>query len=139
LELINNNQIDAIAVPEPYLSAATDAGNIVVGTSDELGINPGVMIFTESAVKSKEKEIKSFYEAYDKAVDYINNTDPSEYMPYVIEKVGLPESINNIQLPEYQKTTLPDEKEVTQAMSWLLDKGLIKTSYTYDELVKEIK
>lgn len=139
LELINNNQIAAIAVPEPYLSAAAKEGNIVVGTSEELGINPGVMIFTEDAVKNKEKEIKSFYEAYDKAVDYINNTNPSEYMPYVINKVGLPESAQDLELPEYQKKTLPEEKEITEAMDWLLNKELIKTTYTYDELVKEIK
>lgn len=139
LELLHSNQIAAIAVPEPYLSAAAEEGNTIVGTSDELGINPGIMIFTKSAVTDKEKEIKAFYEAYDKAVAYINTTDPSEFMPYVIEKVGLPESTSNIKLPEYQKTTLPDEKEVTQAMNWLLDKELIKTAYSYDELVKEIK
>lgn len=139
LELINNNQIAAIAVPEPYLLAAIEAGNTIVGSSDELGINPGVIIFTKSAVTDKVKEIKAFYEAYDKAVEYINNTDPSQYMPYVIEKVGLPESTNNIKLPAYEKTTLPDEKEVEQAMNWLQDKELIKTSYTYEELVKNIK
>lgn len=139
LELLNSNKIAAIAVPEPYVSEAAKEGNVVVGTSDELGINPGIMLFTENAVKNKEKELKAFYDAYDKAVEYINNTDPSEYMPYVIEKVGLPESTQNINLPEYQKTTLPDEKEVDQAMNWLVDKGLIKSTYAYKDLVKKIK
>lgn len=139
LELIHNNQISAIAVPEPYLSAALSDGNILVGSSDELGINPGVMIFTQNAVKEKGKEIKSFYEAYNKAIDYIKNTNPSEFMPYVIEKVGLPESTLDIALPEYQQMALPEEKEVTDAMNWLLQKELIKTAYTYDQLVKEIK
>ncbi|MFV0344390.1 MAG: ABC transporter substrate-binding protein [Anaerocolumna sp.] len=138
LELMNNNQITAIAVPEPYLSAAVDAGGVLIASSDDLGINPGIMIFTKSAVEDKEKELKAFYEAYDKAVDYINNTDPSEFMPYVIEKVGLPESTIQIQLPTYEKTTLPEEEEVEQAMNWLVDKELIKNLYTYDELIYKI-
>lgn len=138
LELINNNQISAIAVPEPFLSAALTEGNLLVGSSDELGINPGVMIFTKSAVEDKEKEIKAFYDGYNKAVEYINSTDSSEYMPYVVEKVGLPASTLEIVLPDYKTITLPEEKDVTDAMNWLLNKELIKSTYSYEELVKTI-
>lgn len=139
LELLQNNKIDAVAMPEPYITAAGSEGEIIVSVSEELGINPGVMLFTKEAVKNKSSELKEFYNAYDKAVDYINNTDPAKFMPGVIEELGLPESALKVVLPEYEKTTLPDEEEIISAMNWLIDKGLLKNEYNYDELVKEIK
>jgi NitT/TauT family transport system substrate-binding protein len=139
LELLQNNQIDAVAMPEPFITAAGSEGETIVSTSDQLGINPGIMLFTKNAVEKKSSEIKAFYEAYDKAVDYINSTDPSKFMPDVIKKLGLPDSAKDVVLPKYEKTTLPDETEVKNAMGWLLDKGMLKNEYTYDQLVKEIK
>lgn len=139
LELLKNNKIDSVAMPEPYVTAAGKEGETIVSTSDELGINPGVMLFTEKATKEKSSEIKALYEAYDKAVEYINTTDPSVFMPAVIKELGLPDSALDVTLPEYEKTTLPDEDEVLNAMQWLIDKDMLKNEYTYEELVKEIK
>lgn len=139
LELVKNGQIPAVAMPEPFITAAKSEGLIIVGTSDELNINPGVFIFTEAAIKEKSKEIKSIYEAYNKAVDYINGNDPSLFMPEVIEALGLPATASEIELPTYEAYVLPEKEEVLSAMNWLLEKGLIKNEYTYEELVKEIK
>jgi NitT/TauT family transport system substrate-binding protein len=138
LELLQNNKIDAIAVPEPYITAAGKAGGNIVNTSDKLGINPGVMLFTKTATEKKEKEMKAFYKAYDKAVEYINSTDPKEFMPAAIKELGLPDTALEAELPKYEKTTLPDEEQVLNAMNWLLDKGLLKQEYTYKDLVKQI-
>ncbi|WFR56263.1 ABC transporter substrate-binding protein [Anaerocolumna sp. AGMB13025] len=138
LELLQNNQIDAVAMPEPYVSAAGTAGGIIVNTSDKLGINPGVMLFTKAAVEKKSDEIKAFYEAYDKAVDYINSTDQKEFMPAVIKETGLPETALTIELPQYEKTSLPEKEQVLDAMQWLYDRKLIKQAYTYEDLVKKV-
>jgi NitT/TauT family transport system substrate-binding protein len=139
LELLQNKQIDAVAMPEPYITAAGKEGDTIVSTSDERDINPGVMLFTQDAVEKKSSELKAFYEAYDKAVEYINSTDPSVFMPAVIEELGLPESALDVTLPEYEKTTLPAQEEVINAMNWLIDKEMLKNEYTYEQLVKEIK
>lgn len=139
LELLQNNQITAVAMPEPFVTAAGSNGQIIVSTSDELGINPGVFIFTEAAIKEKRNDIKAVYEAYNKAVEYINGNDPVVFMPQVIEELGLPESASNIILPVYEKAILPDEDEVISAMKWLKDKGMLENDYTYEQLVKDIK
>lgn len=138
LELIKSNQIDAAAMPEPFVTAGEKAGNIVVNTSDKLGINPGIMLFTKTAIEKKSEEIKAFYKAYDKAVDYINSTDPKEFMPQVIKDTGLPETSIDMTLPQYEKYTLPEEDQVLNAMNWLIEKGLLKNQYSYDDLVKDI-
>lgn len=138
LELLQNNRIDAVAMPEPYVTAAEKAGGTVINTSDRLGINPGVMLFTKDAVEKKENEIKAFYKAYDKAVEYINSTDSKDFMPAVIKELGLPETTLDIKLPRYETYTLPDEDQVLNAMQWLIDKGMLKKEYTYKDLVKDI-
>lgn len=139
LELLQNKQIDSVAFPEPYVTAAGNDGATVVGTSDDLGINPGVILFTKDAAEKKADEIKAFYDAYDKAVDYINSTEKSEFMPAIIKELGFPDTAIEVELPAYEKSVLPEENQVIEAMNWLVDKDLIKKEYTYNDLVKEIK
>lgn len=139
LELLENNQIDAIGAPEPFITAAQTGGGIVICTSDDLGFNPSCMMFTGNAVNNMSKELAEFYKAYDKAVDYINNNDPSEFMPKVIEELGLPESAIDVVLPYYEKNTPIEKEEVEQAVEWLTERGLIEKSLEYDDLVREIK
>ena len=139
LELLNNKQIDAIAIPEPYVTAAVAAGANLIQTSAELNINPGIMLFGKEAVESKGSEIKAMYEAYDKAVDYINSTDPSEFMPGVIDELGLPAEAMNAALPAYTAAEMPDREEVARAIGWLQSKDLLQQDYAYEELTKEIK
>ena len=38
LELLQNNQIDAVAMPEPFITAAGNDGALIVATSDQLDI-----------------------------------------------------------------------------------------------------
>lgn len=139
LELLDSGQLDAIAVPEPYVTAAVTNGAVLLGLSTDYNINPAVMMFTGDAVNNKQSELISLYEAYDMAVEYINNTDKAEYMPIVIDELGLPDSTIEVVLPKYEKMTLPDEYEVTQAVDWLVSKELVDRQYEYKELIREIK
>ena len=71
LEMLTNGKLDMATLPEPLASTAIFADGKVLSSSDKLGINPGVMLFTKDAVCSKSEEIKSFYRAYNKAVEYL--------------------------------------------------------------------
>ena len=52
----------------------------------------------------KREAIQNLYNAYDEAVQYMNETDISEYEDIVIEKVGYPEDMaGSIELQEFQK------------------------------------
>ncbi len=139
LELLTNNQIDLIAVPEPYVTAAVKEGGILLKTSTDLNINPGVMLFTKEATENKSMEIKEFYNAYNKAVDFINENinDKEVFMNEVIKELGLPDAANDIELPKYTHHTMPSEQEVKKAVYWLLEKELIKTKFEYKDLIWE--
>jgi len=135
LELLGNNQLDAITVPEPYVTAASAQGAHLVSTSAALGINPGILLFTRETVNDKADEIRALYKAYDAAVDYIHENASSVFMPDVIEELGLPEEAIDASLPDYTHAVMPSEEEVEAAMEWLQSKDMLKSEYAYDDLI----
>lgn len=107
--------------------------------SDALGINPGVMLFTAKTVADKKAELAAFYRAYNKAVAYLNETDRNEYMDLVVAKGGFPPVAKEaLVLPQYHEAALPKEKDVTDCIAWLQQKQLIKTAYTYQDLIVDV-
>lgn len=139
LELLENNQIDAIGVPEPYVTVASSNGAQILKTSEDLDINPAVVLFTEKAINEKHDELVALYEAYNKAVTYIQQSEHSKFMPNVIEELGLPNEAINVKLPQYEQMILPDKNEIRKAVNWLVSKGIMEKTIPYDELVKAIK
>ncbi len=96
LEMLQTGQADAATLPEPLASSAIKSGAKALDSTDNLGINPGVIIFAESAVKNKGNGLKAFYRAYDRAAEYINNTDVSQYIDVLTKEAGFPEDIKDI-------------------------------------------
>ncbi len=136
LEMLQSGQIDAATLPEPLASVAVEAGATVLGSSDALGINPGVLLFTADAVSEKKTELAAFYRAYNKAVEYLKSTAISEYADILIEVSGFPEDVREqLTLPEYTPAALPDRDDFDGVMAWLTGKELIQTTYQYDDLV----
>ncbi|MCG0276039.1 MAG: MetQ/NlpA family ABC transporter substrate-binding protein [Thermosediminibacteraceae bacterium] len=136
LEMLQNGKVDAATLPDPLASVAIKNGAKVIESTDRLGINPGVLLFTPEAIEQKENEIRAFYKAYNKAVEYIKNNEKSAYIDIVIEKAGFPEDVRDIiNLPEYTEAQLPSKEDFDGVMDWLVKKGLIKKVYSYDELV----
>ena len=136
LEMLQNGKLAAATLPEPMASIAIFHGCKFVTDSAELGINPGVMMFTKAAVKDKNSEIAAVYRAYNKAVDYLASTDREKYIDFIIEKNGFPsEAKSALKLPSYHKAALPEEKDITECMEWLNSKKLVSDKYSYQDLV----
>ena len=139
LEMLQNGKLAAATLPEPMGSIAIYNGCKYITGSDELGINPGVMMFTSKAVESKKAELQAFYRAYNKAVAYLNDTDKAQYMDIVIEKSGFPTAAKDaLVLPKYRPAGLPKQQDVTDCLTWMNQKNLIKQNYTYDDIVVDI-
>ena len=56
LEMLQNGKLAAATLPEPMASIAVHNGCRHITGSDELGINPGVIMFTGEAVKDKNDQ-----------------------------------------------------------------------------------
>lgn len=136
LEMLQNGKIAAATLPEPMATVAIKNGAKLINSSDKLGINPGVMLFTTKAVTEKEKELLSMYRAYNKAIDYLAKEPMENYIDLVIEKAGFPKDVKGtLVLPNYKKAMAPEQKDVDDVVNWLFTRQLIQSKYTYSDLV----
>lgn len=136
LEMLKNGKIAAATLPEPLATIAVNSGAKLLNSSDKLGVNPGVLLFTTKAAKAKGKEIQAIYQAYNKAVDYLSREPVANYIDLLIEKGGFPPAVKgSIILPAYTRASVPRPQEIESVVNWLQTKQLIKRSYTYQELV----
>ncbi|SHM59227.1 NitT/TauT family transport system substrate-binding protein [Caldanaerovirga acetigignens] len=136
LEMLQNGKVNAATLPDPLASVAVKNGAKVIESTDRVGINPGVLLFSQQAIEQKENEIKAFYRAYNKAVEFLNQNEKSSYIDIVIEKAGFPQDVKEIiNLPKYTKAGLPSKEDFNEVMDWLVKKGLVKKAFSYEELV----
>ena len=136
LEMLNNGKIDAATLPEPLASLAVKSGAKILNSTDKLGINPGVLLFTKKSVQSKTAEINAFYKAYNRAVEYLQKEELSSYIDILVKEAGFPEDVKDVlTLPSYTKAALPSQKDFDDVIEWLKGKDLIENSFKYTELV----
>ena len=140
LEMLQNGKLGAATLPEPMASIiAVHNGCKYVTGSDVLGINPGVIMFTAKTANDRRAELAAMYRAYNKAVDYLNNTPREEYIDMLVEKASFPPTAKAaLKLPEYHHAALPKESDVVDCVKWLQGKGLIKKNYTYADFVVDV-
>ncbi len=135
LEMLQNSKIDLALLPEPLASAAVLNGGSYVTTSDAIGTNPAVMIFTQASIDKKAKSISDFYKGYNQAVDYLETTDRENYIDLIVEKAGFPPTTRDtIVLPEYEHASLPDEAELKLVNEWMLEKELTENTYEFENI-----
>lgn len=135
-EALLSDQIDGLLFTEPQAGMLVKQGAHLIASSKELGIKGGTLSFTEDMIKNRKGDLKAFYEGYNKAVDYMNNSDVSEYS----------EILTNYQFPtaitEYLSNMTDDfsyagqisKEQFDNIITWTLDKGQISNSYTFEEL-----
>lgn len=139
LEMLQNGQLDGAVLPEPMGSIAVKNGSHFINSANNMKLNPGVMIFTTDSLEQKTDAIKAMYRAYNKAIDYLNNTPQYKYMDTVIAEIGLPPATKEaLTMTKYEKATLPTKEDWERSINWLNKKELVSKSYKYDDIVSDI-
>ena len=139
LEALRNNQVDAAILPAPFNETAINDGCVAIETIDNTQIMISITAFLNSVIEESPEAIQSFYKAYNKAVDYINSTDISEYEDIVISTVGYSEDMRgNIVLPKYEYNYLPAEEKVQQVFDWATNKGLLTKDIKAADVLNDI-
>lgn len=137
-EMLQSGNLAAAVLPEPMASVAVASGSRYVTGSGELGINPGVIVFADSAINEKADSIRAMYRAYNKSVEYLNHAPRAEYIDLVMEKSGFPAPARDaLELKPYRPAGLPAEKDVEEAVHWVKSKELAG-DYRYDDLVSKL-
>jgi len=138
LEMLSNGQVDLATLPEPLASSALKSGARILSSTDRLGINPGVLLFTAGTVENKFELLKAFYSAYNKAIDYLQKTRLADYYPVLVGQLSFPEGIAEVlELPSYTQASTPSRDDFEGVMQWLTQKELIDNIYSYEDLIFE--
>ncbi len=135
-EALMSNQIDGVVYTEPQAGMLVNQGAHLLGSSKEAGIKGGTLFFTDQMTTDRPGDIKAFYQAYNKAVDYMNGADVKEYSD-ILTKYQFPDAIgaylSNMDGGFAHAGTI-SEDQFDSIVKWTKDKGQISKIYTYDEL-----
>ncbi|WP_289129626.1 ABC transporter substrate-binding protein [uncultured Clostridium sp.] len=139
LEALKNNQIDAAILPAPFNDTAVADGGIEVTKIYNKDIMISVTAFLQEAIDKDAHAIKGFYNAYNKAIEFINSNDISEYEDIIISIVGYSEDMRgNIVLPEFKTNYLPAEENVQNVLEWSKNKGLLTKDINAKDVMSEV-
>lgn len=135
-EALMSDQIDGVVFTEPQAGMLVSQGAHLLGSSKEAGIKGGTLMFTDDIITNHPEAIKAFYTAYNKAIDYMNETSPSQYSD-ILTKYQFPEAISNYLTSlsgTFQHAAAIDEDRFNNIIAWIKDKKLISKTYSYAEL-----
>ncbi|MDF2540504.1 MAG: metal transporter substrate-binding protein [Herbinix sp.] len=135
-EALMSNQIDGVVFTEPQAGMLVAQGAHLLGSSKEAGIKGGTLLFTDQMITDKPGDIKAFYRGYNKAIDYMNQTEVSEYSS-ILTDYQFPEAIGNYlssRTDDFPYAGTIAQDQFDRIISWTKDKGQISKSYTYEEL-----
>ncbi len=135
-ELVMSGQVKAAVLPDPFASLAVLQGaGVVIDDTAYPEVSHSVVSFRTDVLKDRPNTIKAFLRAYDRAVRAINE-NPEKYRDILVQTARVPEALQGrYTLPRYPEGELPTEAQVADVIQWALDKGLIKQSLRYDDLV----
>jgi NitT/TauT family transport system substrate-binding protein len=138
LEMLQGGKVDAAILPEPLAGLAVKNGARVLASTDVMGGKAGAIAFTGKVLKENPGEIKAVFRAYNDAVVYLAAEPSASYLDYVIQAQSFPVEIkDSLQLPKYTPAALPSEPVFSDVVQWMKDRGLIKGSYAYKDLVDD--
>ncbi len=139
MEMLINNKIDAIVVPDPLVTFAEFKGARIIAQDTDQNLSQAVLVFNEKFLNQNKNALKSFYRAYAKAVNDLNN-HPGDYQQLLIENVNIPEPIaQNYRIQHYPQPQSPTEEDIVPILQWMKKKNLLSHNWTYQDLVQQIQ
>lgn len=136
LEALNNKQVDAAILPAPFDDTAVADGGKALAKIDNADITISAFGFTQEEIDTNSDAIKAFFAGYNKAVEYMQNTDIKEYEDILIETVGYSEDTRgNIVLPELKLNYLPKVENVQAVFDWSKKKGIIDKDLKAEDVI----
>lgn len=136
LEALRNKQVDAAILPAPFNDTAVADGGKGLADIDNADIMISSIGFLQDEIDNNEEAIKAFFIGYNKAVEYMKNTDIKEYEDIVISTVGYSEDTKgNIILPELNTNYLPDAEKVQAVFDWSKENGIITQDLKAEDII----
>ncbi len=131
LEMMMKGDVQATALPDPFITIATENGCSVITDMSQLGYQVTGIIFSQKSIDSKKDAIKAFYKSYNQAVEYIKTHSIEDIKDILISEIGFPENlIEKVKLPDYTLAQSPNSEDIRITTHWLRSKNLIPEDFT---------
>jgi len=127
-------RLDAACLPEPMMRAAVAGGARPVLDSRALPFTPGVVLFTDKAVKTKPSAIRAFYRAYNRAVRDIREGRPG-LRELLVRKGNFPPGSEDFIMPVFAPARPTGREEYADVTGWMAAKGLLEDVPPYEKVV----
>lgn len=122
LQMLLNNEMDAMFLTEPQATTARLYKNNIMFDSRDKDMRFGVMAFNTEAMKDKrrQQQLKAFIEGYNKACDLINRNG-IKHFSLLLEKYYKTDGKTLAALPEmkFEHAAAPRQKDIDTADKWL--------------------
>lgn len=136
LEMLMSGQIDATALPDPFITIATSRGAESIVCMKDLDYAVTGFVFKTEVINHKNEALKGFYQAYNEAVEYIQSHSAQDLKDILVTEIGFPETlINSVELPDYTSAQMPRDKDIQAAIDWLKSKKLIPSDFSSEDLL----
>ncbi|QIK69727.1 ABC transporter substrate-binding protein [Erysipelothrix sp. HDW6C] len=129
-----NDQFEGLVFPEPQAGMLIEKGAILIAGSQEFGLKGGSIMFTTDSLTNNRAAVEDFYNGYNKAVDYLNETKAGEYVD-ILEKYGFPQEMEayiDNRATKYQYAGVVPVDQFDNIMKWSQKQGLTTQDYSYD-------
>lgn len=136
LQLLLAGQIKAATLPDPLGYAALQAGAIEIVNDVEISdFSASVVSFSTEATEQHSDTVTKFMRAWDKAAAALNK-DPESFRPLMLKKIRVPKNARETYpIPQFPRHNNVSKEQWDDAISWLLEKDLIKSPVSYKDSV----
>jgi NitT/TauT family transport system substrate-binding protein len=123
VQMLQNNEMDALWMPEPQATQARQMKHPVVFDSRDAKLQLGVVAFREKEMRREEraKQLNMFLKAYNQACDSINKNGIRHYRKLIVERYNVRRQVAD-ELPKnlrYEHASEPRQQDITAAEQWL--------------------
>lgn len=138
-ELLMAGKLKAAALPEPFLSLASQNGAFIVGDDTKSSGNISQTILGVSGDFAKtpagKAAVSGVLRAWNAAAAEID-ADPTAYRQMLIEKARLPKPLaDTYRVNKYPQAVKPTNDDVLYTLIWMKRKGYLKTEISPQDLL----
>ena len=136
LQLVQQNQVAAATLPDPFASLALLQGaRVLVDDTKYPEYSLSVITFRTDVIAKRASDVKKFLAAYDQAIGDIRNK-PDQFRNVLIEKGRVPDQLKDkYQFPPFPNPSVPTPAQWDDVVKWALDRKLITAPVTYESSV----
>ena len=126
LKMLENNEMDALLLPEPQASQARRLKHKVIMDSRKMDLKLGAFVIRSKGMddKNRKKQMTAFTKGYNRACDSLNKYGLAHYADLVAKYCKVkPESVDSLLGKQhFSRIAKPREQDIEAAKKWLSKK-----------------